>query len=275
MNYLLRRKDFETADLLGSLMTDTKVIVSGSDYGSVSDCYLFRWGCTSTIHNQGGVKVVNNAESIHRVFNKAEFRMTLAEKGLAPRTWTDFVDFMIEKDDTQTWIIRPTKHKAGESFFHRETVVGIAEVVKELGKCYISEFIPKKKEYRVYVTSGRIVAIADKKPTDPSNPFWGCVGEGKFEYVGWGDWNLDLVRTCLEGFALSGLDFGAIDVVLSSDGRPLILEINTSPEITSYYGKRVANTFDYIVKNGRDQIPVIGSSSWRNYIHPAISNEAV
>lgn len=276
MNYLVRRKGFSTGDLLGSLMKDTSVLISGSDYGPIYDCHLFRWGCTATVSGKD-VKVVNKSEAIHRVFNKAAFRMSLAEKGLAPRTWVDFIDFIIDRedqDDSITWIVRPTEHKAGEDFFHCGDVYDVAKTAKKLGEFYISEFIPKKKEYRVYVTSGRVVAIADKKPVDPASPFWGCVGEGKFDYVGWGDWNLDLVRVCLEGFALSGLDFGAIDVVLSPDGRPLILEINTAPEVTPYYGKRIANTFDYIVKNGRDQILVTGSSSWRNYIHPAVSNEA-
>ena len=72
------------------------------------------------------------------------------------------------------------------------------------------------------------------------------------------------------------LDFGAVDVMVDADGRPYVLEINSAPSQTSPYRQEcMAKAFDYIVRNGKEPIPVIAErGGYKRFIHPALTPDA-
>jgi hypothetical protein len=88
------------------------------------------------------------------------------------------------------------------------------------------------------------------------------------------------VEVAIAGFNLSGLDFGGVDIMVDAGGEATILEINSAPSLTSPYRQScMAKAFDYIVLNGKGSIsvphPRAMSYTWKDYIHPAISTEAI
>lgn len=287
ISYVLRRKGvglgldgLEELSISGIKLRSTE---DGPDNLPWDVNYVFRWGSTATIPGNG--KVINSAKAIHWAFDKKNSRKILADAGLAPKTWTDFGDLLDGMSflvtPPKSVVVRPASHKRSENLFHCQSLREIFEAT-QFGSCmsegyYISEYIKKDRELRIWIVSGRVIAICEKLPIMKEAISWGCVTQGTFKYVPWDEWPLSAAQTALEAFSLSGLDFGAVDVMIASEGlhapKSYVLEINTAPEVTPYYLKCLTKAFDYIVKNGREHFSY-DPSSWKGMIHPSISNLA-
>ena len=239
--------------------------------------FTFRWGTTSNLPVEG-TTVVNTAEAIHRVNDKLEFRRLLNEKGLCPQSYFHEVDVSWPADG-RGFIIRPRQHAQGRQLYHVHTDEELVDVIDRLGSnnYYISEYIPKVAEYRVFVAQGRAVWVAQKTPGNPEDIAWNVDKGGRFDNVRWDDWPLKVVKTAIEAFNLSGLDFGGVDVMVGPDGSVYVLEINSAPSQTSPYRQScVAKVFDYIIENGKQSIPLIEDrGNYRKFIHPAVCERAI
>jgi glutathione synthase/RimK-type ligase-like ATP-grasp enzyme len=160
-----------------------------------------------------------------------------------------------------------------------ETASDVYRACQKYSKYYISEYIQKDQEFRVFVLSGRVLAVVEKIPLNKNEVSWGCVEQGRFKYLPWMEWPLYATEKALQATELSGLDFGAVDVLSRSEGtsgakNAYVLEINTAPELTPYYMETFVKGFDYILQNGKDKIPITGTSgsrSFKNYIHPVLT----
>lgn len=286
MNYILRRKG--VGEKIGPIeeYSETGLRVVRSDRipeteGLADATYCFRWGTTSTIPNSSHVSSVNSPDAIHRVYDKRTFRKELSDIGAAPKTWTDFGNFL---DDLSTpnypVIVRPEHHIRSRDMILCETARQIFEATKKFEKYYISEYVEKDQEWRIFIIQGRVAAVVEKIPQDRSAISWGCVDEGQFKYVPWNEWPLTVTQRAVHAMSLSGLDFGAVDVIsCSATGsvgmRAYVLEINTAPELTPYYLKTFTKCFDYIVENGKQRLPSTFNEGWKGMIHPAISDLAI
>jgi len=234
------------------------------------DDWCVRWGTTSSLN--GDPKVINSAKAIHRVYDKGKFRKTMSNAGVAPKTWDSLESFL--SDQVYPVILRPLHHvRSFDLHFCENLEDVVCAFLKHRNGYYISEYIKKDAEFRVFVVQGRAVAVIKKVPVDPRAVSWGCVTQGAFNYIEWSNWPVDPVEKAVKAFLLSDLDFGAVDVI-SKDGIAYVLEINTAPEVTPYYGKTIAKAFNYMVQNGRDPIQVTGRT-WKHFIHPALTSEAI
>ena len=239
--------------------------------------YLFRWGCTANIPD--GYAVVNTSEAIHQVNDKTSFRVTLDDAELCPPTWFSLIEFTNNLDGRAKYpvIVRPKKHAQGKMLF---LCNNYDELVVACNRCgagyYISEYIPKVAEYRVAIVSGRAVWVAKKTPADPAAIAWNVARGGRFDNVSWGDWPLKVVKIAIEGFNLSKLDFGGVDVMVDAEGKCYILEINSAPSLTSPYRQEcMGKAFQYIIANGKDRIPLIeAKGGYLKFIHPAVAADA-
>jgi glutathione synthase/RimK-type ligase-like ATP-grasp enzyme len=240
---------------------------------------VFRWGCTSNL--PAGVTVVNTAEAIHQVSDKSSFRKLTADAGLAPKTWLSFQDW---HDETvggvqKKVVVRRATHHQGRFLdlceYYEELISACAKY--DEGNYYISEYIPKVAEYRVFIVSGRVVWVAQKTPGNPDDVAWNVARGGRFDNVRWDDWPLKAVRVAREAFLLSSLDFGGVDVMVDAEGNAYVLEINSAPSQTSPYRQEcTAKAFDYIVRHGKERIDVTKErGGYRKFIHPCLTNEAI
>lgn len=268
--YILRRKGLgkTSTEAIQSLST-TGIKVFRNDQELPQDADMcIRWGCTSNVPS---TTILNKADAIHRVADKAGFRKLLREHQtfddpLIPRTWLagETVPSGVPI------IVRPHWHAQGKhiqfSELHPDFIVEPT--------CYASKYIPKVAEYRVFIVSGRVVCVASKSVPDPTQIAWNVAQGGKFENVKWGHWPLDAIRRSLLAFNLSGLDFGGVDVIVDASGVSYILEINSACSLTSPYRQSCfTKAFDYIVTHGKEHFPMpINFNHWQSVIHPAIHN---
>lgn len=238
---------------------------------------VIRWGCTSNLMNK--VPVLNTAEAIHRVSDKAGFRQLLWTK----EEWREIIPFTFfdgEEADASEELelgmklfVRPKVHSQGKN---AHVVSNEQEFQQAIEKCgpgwYASEFINKVAEYRVFAVCGRVVWVANKTPANPEIPVWNVAQGGKFENVKWGSWNLKVCDAALKALEVSGLHFGGVDVMVDKNGKPYVIEINSAPSQTSPYRQQcVAKAFDYIVRNGKELLTVNNHfNNWKDYIHPGV-----
>ena len=146
----------------------------------------------------------------------------------------------------------------------------LCDVCETLGKgnYYISELIQKTHEYRVMFVSGRVIGVIEKFPRDKAEVSWGCVEGGDYKYINWEEWPLDMIEVAMKAADLSGLDFGAVDVISDAD-RHYVLEINSACWLSPYFCKIFVEAFDYIVKNGKEKMKRYPEEGYRGYIHPS------
>lgn len=271
--YFLRRKG------LGKGSTDGMSTASGTGLYTVRndegipqdpDLICIRWGCTSTVPQKN---VLNTAKAIHEVNDKKGFRIKLGD--LAPKLYEGDGDF---SSSVFPFVVRPGKHAQGK---HCYLVNTYKELLAACSACgldyYISEYIPKITEYRVFVVQGRAVWVANKIPGNPKDIAWNVAQGGKFENVRWGDWPLDVVAHAIASYHVSGLDFGGVDVMVGPNGKCYTLEINSAPSQTSPYRQSCsAKAFDWIMETGdKTRMPIGSSGKYLKYIHPAIDNKAI
>ena len=233
--------------------------------------YVFRWGVTSEIPHG---KVVNKVEAIHKINNKGKFRKLCAEKGLAQKTWLPDDNI----NDLQfPVVVRRNNHAQGKNLHVCKNMQEFKQAINKYpNNWYASLLINKTAEYRVFVVCGRVVWVASKVPGNPDQVAWNVAQGGAFNNVNWGDWPLKAVKSAVQAFELSGLDFGGVDVMVDAAGTCYILEINSAPSQTSPYRQEcTAKAFDYIIKHGRDKIPLLAKpGDWKKFGHPCL-NEAV
>ncbi len=235
---------------------------------------VFRWGCTSNVEAKS---IVNSAKAIHTVSDKVGFRKLMQDSDpkLCPKTWFSLEEW--KQDSLFPVVVRPAVHHQGRHTYLCKTLAEIQDAIRKCGAAYyISKFIPKVKEYRVFIVQGRTVCVANKTPGNPQDVAWNVARGGRFDNVNWDNWPLRAVRVATEAFALSGLDFGGVDVMEAADGSCTVLEINAAPSLTSPYRQECfAKAFDWIVKNGKEKIPLIQErGGYLKFIHPAITNNA-
>jgi glutathione synthase/RimK-type ligase-like ATP-grasp enzyme len=241
--------------------------------------FTFRWGCTSNIPYD--TTVVNEAKAIHYVADKRQFRMDTAEKGFAPKTWLSFDEWMDdEQNNPKKVVVRRATHHQGRYLDVCDTIPELRTACNKYGEgnYYISEYIPKVAEYRVFFVQGRVVWVARKTPANPDAVAWNVAKGGRFDNVRWDEWPLKTIRIAREAFLMSGLDFGGVDVMVDKDNNPYVLEINSAPSQTSPYRQEcTAKAFDYIVRNqSKEAIPVTEErGGYRKFVHPAICPQAI
>jgi len=237
-----------------------------------------RWGCTSNVPTRN---ILNNARAIHQVNDKLEFRRTLeaADEPLAPKTWFSTVSWLEDSPRYPNVVVRPSRHAQGRNLlsvnrWNTGDMEKLRTFTRKFPNYYIGEFIDKVEEFRMFVVSGKVAAVAKKTPGNPDDVAWNVAKGGRFDNVRWDAWNLPAVALAVKGFNLTGLDFGGVDVMVDNSNVPFILEINSAPSLTSPYRQScMAKAFDYIMDNGKDRMPLTDSSeSYRKYIHPAILN---
>lgn len=240
---------------------------------------VIRWGTTSNVPVNN---VVNTAEAIHRVGDKAGFRRVLmsyyndGNTLLCPYTWFDGGEMNNQWPDPI--VVRPKVHAQGRHVYLCNNTEEFENAVRRCGEgWYASTYIPKVAEYRITFVQGRVSWVAKKTPGNPQDVAWNVARGGRFDNVRWDEWPLKAVRVSREAFLLSGLDFGAVDVMLDAEGNPYVLEINSAPSQTSPYRQEcMAKCFDYLIVNGKQAINVSDQrGGWKKFIHPALSPEAI
>lgn len=279
MNYILRRRGLGgvSCSAIALLMTNAcDSYVAGRRVPSDEIDYVFRWGYTGQLPLEAK-HVVNTAEAISLAANKKRSRLKMQEEGVfVPETWNASELGIFFPTPGSSVIVRPERHSQGNDLYHCTNLFQIQRAQEQIrGRNYISRYIPKVREYRVYVVCGRVIAVADKHPDDPSAIAWNHAQGSSYRNVRWDNWPLKGCYEAIKATASVGLDFAGIDVMEDAAGNVYVLEANSAPSLLSDYRTAcMAKAFDYIVEHGKAVIPLGDTANWRSFIHPAIRRQS-
>ena len=259
----------KTMPKVAELMVDTEAIdVHEVDMPKSAEV-VFRWGWSGFLNNKEA-KVINPASSIVCAAVKRTARKLFADDGIAPKTFLSFNEFL-GGDTSGEWIVRPAEHSRSRDLNYCTTPQQVHSACDKYDSYYISKFIPKVSEFRAFCFQGRVFAMIRKLPEDYDSVSWGCTNDGEFSYVPWSEWPEDVSRVALRAMALTKLDFGAVDIIVDSEGRAYVLEVNTAPYLSVYYIKSLAKVLTYKIIKNWETPEAPEKFDWKSVIHPAMT----
>ncbi len=268
-NIILRRRKLGATSIRAiSSISQRAIVPIRNDAGEQREVdYLFRWGCTSA---QPARHTINTAAVLSWCSDKKQGRLDMQLAGVSvPETW-DLSGFTSE-NRAGSFVARPPHHAQGRRLVHGDSRT-VTEAIRRWGDGYISRFIPKVAEYRIYVIQNRVACVARKTPANADAVAWNVAQGGRFDNVRWDDWPKSSIRQALAAAKVSGTDFCGVDVMVDADDLAYVLEVNAAPSLTSEYRQTCfARCFDYIIDNGPDHFPDV--PNWRRnhqITHPAI-----
>ena len=217
-----------------------KIRREGSRYRNRQTNKVINWGC-GTIDNQQVMQgnIINHPHQVASVTNKRSFFQLVEEAGKG-----EYVpDHTTNKDTAIQWIEEGSavvarivlQGHSGEGIVYCEEEHEIPDAP------LYTKYVKKREEYRVHVCKGqdgelRVFDIQRKArrsdvPDDEVN--WKIRNnDNGFIYARNEDHTPDgsVITAALEIFSVTGLDFGAVDVIYNNHhGRSYVLEVNTAP----------------------------------------------
>lgn len=214
-----------------SKITNFKFINSLKDLKINNDDVLIRYG--ETAHKNTDLlfrKVLNKSENIEKSKNKCISSLLLKQHNI-PIPEIFFIKSDIIKKDLP--VLRRLKYHS------RGTDIILIKKLKDLTNGdYYSKFIKTDLEYRVHVFNNEAIRIQKKVPkkgikkTFIHNFENGYLLRDNFEH------NLKLERNLISlsisSIKAIGLDFGAVDILISKERKPYVLEVNSAPRLNKY-----------------------------------------
>lgn len=219
------------------------------DNNDLTNKIVVRWGNRIPINLTGSI-VYNKSESIEKATNKKLSREIFIKNNLnCPK--------LISKENITNEdlpiIARPLVHSKGKNFIVLKSFEEFIEHynINNQG-WYYSAFVDKKQEFRLHVAHNRILNYLEKpKPADNNQIAWNrALNEDPFVNVKWSDYNKNICNLAIKAVQYLQLDFGAVDLMLTADGKAYVLEVNTAGTLVSseYSMERYAKYFDWLCK---------------------------
>lgn len=98
---------------------------------------------------------------------------------------------------------------------------------------FYTKYIPNKREYRLHVFQGQVIRVQGKYldyPEQHTNPYIQNYGQGYRFRSPEKQLNRDRTEAAIKAVEVLGLDFGAVDLLIGTDGNCYVLEVNTAPK---------------------------------------------
>lgn len=192
---------------------------------------LLNWGHSGPQFSLNNVRVLNKPEAVNVASNKLTALTRMKEAGVNVPEFT--TDINVAKE----WIAK-NRIVLCRKLLRANSGRGIviAKAMEELvpAPLYV-KYIRKEHEYRVHVFNGKVIDAVEKKrkrgfqENNVYNKYIRSYEQG-WIFARDGLVLSDSVKAeAIKACTTLGLDFGAVDVVLDKDNKPVILEVNTAP----------------------------------------------
>ena len=214
-----------------------------SSYKGSPNNIVINWGSRTVTDEIRKSTLLNPPEAIAKCSDKLKF-FNLCASVHYEEDKPRIPNFTTDGEEAKKWVAN------GDIVVARKTLVGHSGEGIEFMEAshpnsfveaplYV-EYIKKKDEYRVHFVQGAIIAIQRKALKEEM--------KREAKYINWRVRNLangfiyarnnitpppDVVEQAKKVIKVSGLDFGAIDIIWNEKGRKAyVLEVNTAPGLT-------------------------------------------
>ncbi len=205
---------------------------------------VLRWGSTEFFSNLEGKIELNTLEAVTNASNKLKMMEILVGANIgAPKVLfrpfgqeqTSLDEF---KDEDGGFYVRGSNDE-----------VRYDNAVKH-GDKYVSMPIPnKRREYRVHVFNGEVIAIYEKVPNEEGIKLFKSFN-CHFKLKDMNNCNLNTTdqQKCIDAVNALGLLFGGVDMVRDKDKNTFIVEVNSAPSLnTINIDRYITKINDYVL----------------------------
>lgn len=215
---------------------------------NLRDDFLINWGCSRITRDIHNVRLLNKPEAVAMSVNKLSAFIAMEEGDV------DVPEFTTDPAEAQHWFTRERKVvcRTKLSSYGGDGIV-IANNEPELVEAplYV-RYIPKEQEYRVHVFRGNVFFAqrkARKLDVPDGEVNWQVRNlAGGFIYA---NQNIEVAETiqenCKRAITALGLDFGAVDVVVTASGKCFVLEVNCAPGLAGSTLTKYTEVFQSLV----------------------------
>lgn len=215
-----------------------KIRIPTSSYRGYPTHLIINWGRSDRDNIREILPILNDPDAVKVACNKLSTLLVLDRDGLSgfiPKWTTDKREAMtfIQRDCTQVYCRGLLRASEGRG-------IVVANSVEDLidAELYTAK-VDNKREVRIHIFKGQVIDFSQKKK----------MSSARLQESGISEVDL-MVRSHSNGWVFArdgvtipdeagevaakavsalGLDFGAVDLIITSQGRPIILEVNTAP----------------------------------------------
>ena len=111
---------------------------------------------------------------------------------------------------------------------------------------FYTEYVPNTREYRVHVFRGEVIRVQGKYhdfPEAQTNPFIKNHAQGYRFRAPSRNPHTHRLRAAITAVECLGLDFGAVDLLVGTDGQTYVLEVNTAPACSPLTARKYVEKF--------------------------------
>ena len=206
---------------------------------------VLRWGSTETFNRLRTRLELNSLEAVTNASNKYKMMKILVEAGiptpsvlLNPETENVTDDFV---DESGFFYVRG----ANQEVRYDDRI--------RVGDLYVSKpVVNKRREYRVHVFNGEVIAIYEKIPNEDNTKLFKA-HNCHFELKNKDNCKLTLEnqQVCIDAVKSLGLLFGGVDVMRDKDQNIFISEVNSAPALNgTNIDRYVTKITEYIRQQG-------------------------
>ena len=222
-----------------------RIRAENSTYRGSPNKTVINWGSARLPEHIVGSRIINTPEAIARCSNKRSFFQTMVG-ATAPRVpeWTT------DRAEAARWILEDNAVVCARTVLNGHSAEGL--VILERGVDFVdaplyTRYVPKREEWRVHIHAGEVIDLQRKirRPEAEVLDWRVRNHDNGFIYARNVDApNPDIPTQALRTMVLSGLDFGACDVIWNEhQGQAYVLEVNTAPGLSGQTVDNYANAF--------------------------------
>lgn len=226
-------------------------IPSGTSMPGSRQDYLIRWGTSERIDYIPNEQTWNLRTAVAQNTDKLQSLQMMEEAGVNvppySRDWRDLSFPMFG---------RSSNHSGGSDI---DILIDEHDARQSASDFYTGR-VPIRTEYRVHVIRGEVVKISEKEKRegpDGREARWIRNYENGWRFVYPDDEPAGL-HQAVPALEAMNLHFGAVDMVIGTDGQPYVLEINTAPSLDppslEVYGERLAEMVEVDNHPGLDAV---------------------
>jgi len=218
--------------------------------------YLIRWGSRTSVSHRPRETVVNSMESLRQNTDKLQTLERLENAGIPVPGYTTDRDEISETFGYPA-LGRAEQHTRGQDI---NLILQWRDAYLTNGNDYFIEYIPTDLEYRMHVIDGEVVKIHEKRlRSEADNHPFIRNHETGWIFVEPREQPPD-PQLAVDAVGALGLDFGAVDMLVSESGEPYVLEVNSAPSLDEANLRRYGEALSEIV--GVDDYPGLNAVDW-------------
>lgn len=217
----------------GKALAEKLGIQGGTQPPKIKHNFIIRWGSTARIPLKPG-RIINKLANVALTADKLQASRTLANAGVTtPEIFTT-----AQANELKGYIKLPAlgrriHHTQGRDIILCLQAIDVRRAINRGESDYFIIYIPTKREFRIHVFNNKIIRVNQKLLRDGGIwvPFIRNFENGYVFGLPKKPLLPDQEQLAIKAVSTLGLDFGAVDLVVSDDDKSYVLEVNTAPAL--------------------------------------------